>query len=121
MLVGLARIGIEILKFPWGNVAAGWAGTRGVWNVDVEALLQGRVRFRPKVPLAKMPCGIAHIMQRLCQRAVFGFQTRRRIRLHHLLIRRPLLGNRRLQHNLRHVAIGHGDARARRAQSGEQG
>ena len=120
VLIRHVGVRIKIRKLPRRDVTARRTRPRIMRHIDIETLLQRRVRFRPEMPLAKMPCGIAHLMQRLRQRTVFGLQPCWRIRLHHLLIRRPLLAHRCLQHDLRHVAIGHSDARARRTQSGEQ-
>ena len=120
VLIRHVGISIKISKLPRCHVAARRAWPRMMRHIHVKSLLQRRVRFRTEVPFAKMSRGITCIMQRLRQRAVFGLQSRRRIRLHHFLIRRPLLGDRRLKHHLRHMTVGRGDARTRRTQTREK-
>ena len=119
VLIRHVGVSIKICKLPRRDVTARRTRAGMMRHIDIKTLLQRRKGLRAEVPLAKMPRGIASIVQRLRQRAVLGLQSCWRIRLHHLLIRRALFGNGRLHYNLRHVAVGHGDARSCRTQPGE--
>ena len=114
------RFLFEVRKLPRCDIRARRPGPRMMRQIQIKSLLQRRIRLRSEMPFAEVRRGIARVLQRFRERAVFGLQSCHRLGLDGLLIGRCLLACRCLQHDLRHVAVRHRDARACRALSREQ-
>ena len=112
---------IEVLELPRRDVAARRPRTCGVGQIDIKTMLQRRIRFRSEVPFAEMAGGVACVLQRLGQSAVFRVQSGHRRGLNRLLRRVPARSDFCLKHDLRQMAVRGGDARACRAEARENG
>ena len=63
VLVGLTGVGVKVLKLPWCDKTSCGSWARPVWHINIETLLQRRIRFLPEMPLAEMSRGIARGFQ----------------------------------------------------------
>ena len=121
VLVGHAGVGIEVFELPRSDEAAGGSGTGPVREVDVEAVLQRRIRRGTQMPFAEVGGGVACGFEGFRDGVIGGCEPRNRFR-HERRRRGASLGaSGGREDNIWNMAAGRGDAGARGAETGENG
>ncbi len=121
VLVGHTGVGIEVFELPRGDEAASGTGAGPVREIDIEAVLQRRIRRGAEMPFAEVGGGVASGLEGFRNGVIGSRQAGNRFRHESRRRGASLRTSGGLKDNIGRVAVGRGDAGARGAKAGEDG